>query len=308
MGCCSSSNTAVRSLRPEEKGDEDEAGSKVDVRGDSAVSKGTTDSGVVMDNRDIPVLPGAVPTKLPLTTECVRESDADRITQDGMLQQASTLQERPRSSEILEELLNQGIIPVGQTRERSSMAGEADSVTLDDREVVRRKPPARLESLTVKKVQSVPSVEDIEDEIGLAEERPKLREDELKMHLRIKSASNTEEDQDTGVTPVEPLQLPPTPNPLDPQPHSQITREEAEGGEWGREADRDGREGMGETDKREGRRAKGGESAERGSEDGDGKGEETQVEELKEDNLLTASEELESDSSFQHAENKEEMF
>ncbi|KAK9526843.1 hypothetical protein VZT92_015520 [Zoarces viviparus] len=314
MGCCSSSNTAVRPLRPEEKGDEDEAGSKVDVRGDSAVSKGTTDSGVAMDNRDIPVLPGAVPTKLPpLTSECVRESDADRITQDGMLQQASTLQERPRSSEILEELLNQGIIPVGQTRERSSMAGEADSVMLDDREVVRRKPPARLESL---KVQSVPSVEDIEEKIGLAEERPKLREDELKMHLRIKSAhvrgpaptSITEEDQDTGVTPVEPLQLPPTPNPLDPQPHSQITREEAEGGEWGREADRDGREGMGETDKREGRRAKGGGSAERGSEDGDGKGEETQVEELKEDNLLTASEELESDSSFQHAEDKEEIF
>ncbi|XP_068584691.1 stathmin domain-containing protein 1 [Cebidichthys violaceus] len=302
MGCCSSSNTAVRPLRPEEKGDEDEAGSKVDGRGDSAVSKGTTDSGVVMDNRDIPVLPGAVPTKLP--------------PQDGMLQQASILQERPKSSEILEELLNQGIIPVGQTRERSSMAGEADSIMLDGREVVRRKPPARLESLTAKKVQSVPSIEDIEEKIQLAEERPMLREDKLKMRLRIKSAhvrgpaptSNTEEDQDTALTPVEPLQLPPTPNPLNPRPHSQITREEAEGGEWVREADGDDREGMGKTDKREGRRVKGGESAERVSEDGDRKGEETQVEELKEKYLLTASQELESDSSFQHAEDNQEMF
>lgn len=59
---------------------QDETGSKVDGRGDSAVSKGTTDSGVVMEN--IPMLPGAVPRKLPpLTSECVRESEADRITQ-----------------------------------------------------------------------------------------------------------------------------------------------------------------------------------------------------------------------------------
>lgn len=59
--------------------------SKVDVRGDSAVSKGTTDSGVVMENnRDIPLLPGAVPRKLPpLTSQCVRESVVDVITQHG---------------------------------------------------------------------------------------------------------------------------------------------------------------------------------------------------------------------------------
>ncbi|XP_054462523.1 stathmin domain-containing protein 1 [Anoplopoma fimbria] len=179
-----------------------------------------------------------MPRKLPpLTSVCVRERDAYRITQDG------TLQERPKSSEILEELLNQGIIPVGQSRERSSRAGEAYSIMLDDKEGVKRKPPVRLESLKAKKAQSVPSIEEIEEKIRLAEERRKLRKDELKMRLRIKSArvrgpaptSSTEEDEDTALTLVESLQLPPTPNPLNPLPHSQITREEAEGGEGGRE-------------------------------------------------------------------------
>lgn len=54
---------------------QDETGSKLDGRGDSAVSKGTTDSGVVMENVEMPVIPGAVPRKLPPLTG-VRESEA----------------------------------------------------------------------------------------------------------------------------------------------------------------------------------------------------------------------------------------
>lgn len=60
---------------------QDETGSKVGCRGDSAVSKGTTDSGVVMENGNAPTLPAAVPDKLPpLTSESVIESE---VTQDG---------------------------------------------------------------------------------------------------------------------------------------------------------------------------------------------------------------------------------
>ena len=63
---------------------QDETGSKLGSRGDSAVSKGTTDSGVVMENKAIPELPGAMPRKLPpLTSERVGESVADRMTQEG---------------------------------------------------------------------------------------------------------------------------------------------------------------------------------------------------------------------------------
>ncbi|XP_070778246.1 stathmin domain-containing protein 1 [Enoplosus armatus] len=319
MGCGNSTNTAVQPLRPEEvTGDEDETGSKPDGRGDSAVSKGTTDSGVVMENRDMPALPGAVPRKLPPLT-CVRESEADRITQDGedvpqTCLQDSTVQERAKSSEILEELLNQGIIPVGQTREKGGGAGEAYSIMLDGREGVRRRPPARLESLKAKKEQSLPSREELEEKIRLAEERRKLREDELKTRLRTKSArvrgraptSSTEEEEDAALTLVEPLQYPLNPDPLDPLPCSQIPRRVAESrAEMGKTDMREGREG------REGR-GESGDNREEGagtvSEDGDEEEELTQVEELKKERPLTASGELENDPSFQPAEDKEEIF
>lgn len=61
---------------------QNETGVKLDGRGDSAVSKGTTDSGVVMESGQVTVLPGEVPRKLPPLT-CVRESDPSRITRDG---------------------------------------------------------------------------------------------------------------------------------------------------------------------------------------------------------------------------------
>nr|XP_046274622.1 stathmin domain-containing protein 1 [Scatophagus argus] len=312
MGCSSSTNTAVQPLRPEEvNGDEEETGSKLDGRGDSAVSKGTTDSGVVMEN---PVLPGEVPRKLPLLTS-VRESEVDRNTQNGV---------RPKSSEILEELLNQGIIPVGQ---RGSAAGEAYSIMLDDREGVRRRPPARLESLRTSKTQSV-SIEQIEEKIRLAEERRKLRTDELQTRLRTKSArvrgpaptSSAEAEEDTTLTPVEPILHPLTsPDQLDPTLLSQISHVEAESGEHVRETGGDGGELGGETGgacREEGGESgeNTGEGPERISEDGDGEeedeGEEelTEVEEFKKDQLLVASGELENDHSFQHAEDKEEMF
>ncbi|KAK1879929.1 Stathmin domain containing protein 1 [Dissostichus eleginoides] len=337
MGCCSSTKTAVRPLRPEvAKGDKDVTRSKVDVRGDSAVSKGTTDSGVVMENRDIPLLPGAVPRKLPpLTSQCVRESIVDVITQHVLLQQ-----ERAKSSEILKELLHQGIIPEGgQSGERGSGAGEAYSIMLEDREGVMRRPPARLESLRAKKAQHLPSKEEIEEKIRLAEERRKVQcvcvcvcvcvcgvcvcvcviiEDELKTRLRSKSARVrgpahtfiTEDEEDAALTPVEPLHPSLTPEPLAPQPHSQITREAAEGGEWVREDAGDGREEISRADKREGKREKGGGRGNNRGVSGDGEEEEfTQVEELKKDQLLlTASGELESDSSFQQVDDKDEIF
>uniref|UniRef100_UPI0037E80BBF stathmin domain-containing protein 1 n=1 Tax=Semicossyphus pulcher TaxID=241346 RepID=UPI0037E80BBF len=306
MGCASSSNTAVHPLGPEEvKRDEDETASKLDGRGDSAVSKVTTDSGVVMDSRDVSDLPGAVPRKLPPLSR-VGESETDRYTQDGSLQQESRVQERRNSSDILGELLLQGIIPAGQSRERGGGTGEAYSIMLGDSEGVMRRPPARLESLK-EKAQNLPSREEIEEKMRLADERRKLKKDELKTRLRSKSARvrgpapTSSTDEDVHPTPVETLQSPLTPHALNPPPHSQIPREEAEGGEWVREVAGDGRESKQDTGKADRREEK-----EEGEGRGDNKdakragdGEElTQVEELKEEPLLTASAELECDSSF----------
>ncbi|XP_062291409.1 stathmin domain-containing protein 1 [Scomber scombrus] len=328
MGCGSSTDTVVQPLRA----DEDETGSKHGGRGDSAVSKGTADSGVVMENREILELPGAVPRKALLPT-FARENEADADP-------SSLQQERQKSSEILKELLNQGIIPECQTSERSSGTGEAYNIMLDNREGTRRRPPARLESLKAKKEQRLPSREEIEEKIKLAEERRKLREDELKARLRTKSArvrgaiptSKTEEDEDTTVTPVEPLQSPLTPD-LSPVPllYSQIIREAAEGGDCVRESGGDGREnreGVTAADERGGMDGGGEsgdnnggwrESAERIGEDSDGAKKEeveeeeeeeelTQVEEFTAGQLLSVSGELENDDSFLRAEDKEEVF
>ncbi|XP_047461482.1 stathmin domain-containing protein 1 isoform X2 [Mugil cephalus] len=324
MGCGNSTNTAaVQPLTPEElNGDEDEMGSKLGGRGDSAVSKGTADSGVVMENREIPALPGAVPTQLPPLTS------GSSVRQD-LLQRDGTALNRPQSSQILEELLSEGIISVGQSGEKSSGAGEAYSIMLDGGEDVKRRPPARLESLKAKKAESLYSREEIEEKIRLAEERRKLKEDELKTRLRSKSArvraaaptSSTEEDEDSPVTLVEPLQIPVGPHPTPaPRLHGQLPREAAGGGgeeEGARGAGGDSRasgEEMEGEDKRQGRMEGGesgdnrGEGAERGSEKGQEEEEVTRVEELQEGERLTSSEELESDSSFQQAEDKEETF
>ncbi|AWP21664.1 putative stathmin domain-containing protein 1 [Scophthalmus maximus] len=307
MGCGGSTNTAVQPLTREQlDGDEDETGSKLGSRGDSAVSKGTTDSGVGMENKEIPVLPGAVPRKLPpLTSECAGESVADRFTHNGLLQQDSTVQERQKSSEILEELLNQGIIPVGQTRGGSSGAGEAYSIMLDDRDVVRRRPPARLESLRAKKEQSLPSREEIEEKIRLAEERRKLREDELKMRLRTKSAhvrvrkpiSSVAEDEDLSLTPL--CQITSEP----PEGRESARENKGHGGEREKEMARAEKSKWMEKERTSGENGEDGDDDEEGDEVELSKGDEVQS-----GPLLTASGELESDPSFQHAEDKEEKF
>ncbi|XP_008329949.1 stathmin domain-containing protein 1 [Cynoglossus semilaevis] len=327
MGCCSSTNTAVQTLsRGGADGEEDETGSKLGNRGDSAVSKETSDSGVGMDNKEMPTLPGVVPRKLPpLSSGCGGESVAGAINQEGFLQHDSTVPERQKSSEILEELLNQGIIPEGQTKEKSKMTGEAYSIMLDDSDVVRRRPPARLESLKAMKMQSVHSKEEIEEKMRLADERRKSKEDELKTRLRTKSArvrvpvpvSSTTEDGDTSLTPVEPLHLPHTsdsPQQIDSQGTFNVAEGEGSVGEARPNNRESGGEMKGaEMEKRrekeeqgvEGRK----EGAERMSEDGDEQQEElTQVTEFLEEQLLTTSGVLESDSSFQRVDDKSETF
>ncbi|XP_029918819.1 stathmin domain-containing protein 1 [Myripristis murdjan] len=202
MGCGSSKTTAVQPVRSGELEGDEETASKHGGRGDSAVSKGTTDSGVVMENKEISMLPGAVPMKLPPLT-----------ASPGLLRRDSPVAERPKSSEILEQLLNQGIIPVGQPRESGSKAGEAYNIMLDDGEVPKRRPPARLESLKARKEQVPNSREAIDQKMRLAEERRKLREEDLKMRLRTKSAHVRGPAPSSTFTPVEELQKPLTPEP-----------------------------------------------------------------------------------------------
>ncbi|XP_077403903.1 stathmin domain-containing protein 1-like [Vanacampus margaritifer] len=169
MGCGSSNaTTVVQPLRPT---DEDDPGSRCN-RGDSAVSKLTEDSGVVVavENGETllgETLPGEVPVKPP-----------------GLMGRDVPMQERPTSSDILEELQNEGIIPVKPSRETAA-SGQAYTILLDDSDGIRRRPPARLESLRVKRL---PSKEEMEEKMRLTNDRRKSREDELMARLRNKSA------------------------------------------------------------------------------------------------------------------------
>ncbi|KAM4725167.1 uncharacterized protein stmnd1 [Anableps anableps] len=319
MGCSSSSNTAVHPQR-EVSRSEDEEGCKPSGRGDSVGSKGTTDSGVMVENRDLSVLPGVIPDKLPpLSSESLRECEVDRLTPNdadlGLLQSDVREWGRPKSREILEELWSQGIIPVGKSCEKDS--GAAYCIMNKPRDVIRR-PPARLESLKAKKAQSH-SREEFDEKLRLAEERRKLKQEELKTRLRTITVqgrkpapvSNTEEDTDSALGLVKSLQFPTVRGPSPASAlHSQMPHKAAVGGECVKEAVGDNKEWLKRKHKRE--KMTGG--AEEGTEGGDyqegGEMEEeevTRVEELKAGELLAGSE-LESDSSFQHVEEKDEMF
>ncbi|XP_020357429.1 stathmin domain-containing protein 1 isoform X2 [Oncorhynchus kisutch] len=197
MGCGSSRFTVVEPMRSSElDGGEDDTVSKQGCRGDSAVSKLTTDSGVVLDTGEVPTLLGAVPRKLsPLAAHI-----------PGLAQESG---ERPRSSEILEQLLSQGII--AQPRERAS--GEAYNIMIDDRETPKRRPTPHLVSLKGKRDQSVTSQVDMEERMRQAEEEWK----ELNVNLRPKSAGvhDPEAASTSGegdiVSPVEVLHAPDAP-------------------------------------------------------------------------------------------------
>ncbi|XP_075684529.1 stathmin domain-containing protein 1 isoform X2 [Rhinoderma darwinii] len=95
--------------------------------------------------------------------------------------EAST-RERQTSSDILEELMSQGII---QSQSKVVKNGEAYDVVMDTPGKSLRRPPAKLEKLkTIKKKNKSLTKEDIEAKMKAAEERRKAKEEELKKRLR----------------------------------------------------------------------------------------------------------------------------
>ncbi|XP_063040767.1 stathmin domain-containing protein 1 isoform X2 [Engraulis encrasicolus] len=180
MGCGASSRITV--VEPVKPSSDDGELNYLEVqrsggsdRGDSAVSKKTTDSGLGLEAAEGVTLPGAMPRQLPSLR--------------GDLDQSLDSTPRQESSEILEQLLSQGIIPAAQSHTASS--GEAYSIMMEAEEKPRRRPPPRLEKLKERKTSGVTPAdtkEDIEDKMRQAEERRQLKEDEMKVRLRTKSA------------------------------------------------------------------------------------------------------------------------
>ncbi|KAK7125180.1 hypothetical protein R3I94_019274 [Phoxinus phoxinus] len=206
MGCGSSKITVVEPVKPSSLNGNEFAVAQGGSRGESAVSKMTTDSGVSLDAGEPAALPGSVPGLLPPL----------RAQSPGLAQRS---EDRPESSAILEQLLIQGIIPA---QPKLGGRGEAYNITMDEAGKPRSKPPARLESLKTLKEQEVTRKEDIEMKMRQVEERRKEREEDLKRRMRIKSARPRAAAHVTSdLDPTEPLPVPARtehPESADPRP------------------------------------------------------------------------------------------
>nr|XP_033791056.1 stathmin domain-containing protein 1 [Geotrypetes seraphini] len=155
------------------------------VRDGSALSKGTMDSGVGLE--DEPALgdvPGAVTSMLSVRGSKNAVNAGSMLFGDGLNNKYGNLQERERqtSSDILKELMLQGII---QSETRFVRNGEAYDVMVETSEKPLRKPPVKLEKLKIKKKKKTTLTrEDIENKMKAAEERRKVKEEALKKRLR----------------------------------------------------------------------------------------------------------------------------
>ncbi|XP_078544091.1 stathmin domain-containing protein 1 [Lissotriton helveticus] len=153
-------------------------------RDGSAISKGTLDSGVGFEDEPIPgTVPETVVDRLPSS----RDRHDGLLTErslfgGGLTNQQGPPQERAKSSDILEELMMQGII---QSQPRFVRNGEAFDVMVEGNRKPLKRPPAKLEKLkTKKKKKKELTKEDIDRKIRAAEERRKTKEEELKKRLR----------------------------------------------------------------------------------------------------------------------------
>ncbi|KAM4688690.1 stathmin domain-containing protein 1 [Discoglossus pictus] len=147
-------------------------------RDGSAISKATMDSGFgPEDEASGGVLPGTVTEKLPSPRANGLNKDLPSLNSNQ-----GQVRERQKSSDIMEELINQGII---QSQSKVVRNGEAYDVTVDMEDKPLRRPPAKLEKLkTIRRKNNSITREDIETKMKAAEERRKTKEEELKKRLR----------------------------------------------------------------------------------------------------------------------------
>ncbi|XP_069585034.1 stathmin domain-containing protein 1 [Ranitomeya imitator] len=189
MGCQSSKVRIVQPTDARKRGwaekgkseSQDESKSQKNVtsnlRDGSAMSKGTLDSGVGLDEGAGSHIPGTVAETMfsPRTAISVNKDSS-------ALNGESVTRERQTSSDILKELMSQGII---QSQSKVVKNGEAYDVLMDTPGKSLQRPPAKLEKLkTIRKKTKSLTKEDIESKMQAAEERRKTKEEELKKRLR----------------------------------------------------------------------------------------------------------------------------
>lgn len=172
-----------------------EEGSKADVRVTSSKENCSPQTEAVwpkdtVDNAEslyqqaqMGSLPGTIPESSPPPSKINGSINLDDTVANGIINKTQLLEsrERPKSSDILEELIVQGII---QSRSKVFRNGESYDVMVDTAEKPLRKPPARLKKLKVKKEVKDFTIQDIEEKMQAAEERRKTKNEEIRKRLR----------------------------------------------------------------------------------------------------------------------------
>ncbi|XP_005403467.1 PREDICTED: stathmin domain-containing protein 1 isoform X2 [Chinchilla lanigera] len=128
-------------------------------------------------------LPGTIPESSPSPSHRNKKVNSEDPVTNGLINKLQPLEnrERQKSSDILEELIVQGII---QSHTRVFRNGESYDVMVDTTKKPVRKPPARLKKLTLKKDVKDFTVKDVEEKMQAAEEHRKSKEEETRKRLR----------------------------------------------------------------------------------------------------------------------------
>ncbi|XP_037376636.1 stathmin domain-containing protein 1 [Talpa occidentalis] len=127
-------------------------------------------------------LPGTIPESSPCSSERNGKVNSDLVT-NGLIHKSQPLEtrERQKSSDILEELIIQGII---QSHSKVFRNGESYDVMVNPTDTPLRKPPTRLKKLKLKKEVKAFTMKDIDEKLQAAEERRKTKEEEIRKRLR----------------------------------------------------------------------------------------------------------------------------
>nr|XP_045365640.1 stathmin domain-containing protein 1 [Camelus bactrianus] len=126
-------------------------------------------------------LPGTIPESSPSPSERNKRLNSDPVI-NGLIHKPQPLEngERQKSSDILEELIVQGII---QSHSKVLRNGESYDIMVNTTEKPLRKPPARLKKLKLKNEVKDFSMKDIDEQMQAVEERRKTKEEEIRKTL-----------------------------------------------------------------------------------------------------------------------------
>uniref|UniRef100_A0A2I2ZEP0 Stathmin domain containing 1 n=1 Tax=Gorilla gorilla gorilla TaxID=9595 RepID=A0A2I2ZEP0_GORGO len=149
---------------------------------EATLTENTADIAEGLEQVQMGSLPGIISENSPSPSERNRRVHSDLVT-NGLINKPQSLEsrERQKSSDILEELIVQGII---QSHSKVFRNGESYDVTLTTTEKPLRKPPSRLKKLKIKKQVKDFTMKDIEEKMEAAEERRKTKEEEIRKRLR----------------------------------------------------------------------------------------------------------------------------